>query len=90
MQSALKASPSATASAPAEAGIKVFFMTAVFLITRLLLSELESSGRISLKAFYRRRVLRIFPAFCTYWLVVFFLSMSGFLVVSGKDFIRIR
>ena len=45
----------------AEFGVRVFFIISGFLITKLLLNELESTGRISLKGFYRRRVLRIFP-----------------------------
>src|SRR4051812_40435854 len=44
-------------------GVRVFFIISGFLITTLLLNELDSTGRISMKQFYTRRTLRIFPAF---------------------------
>ena len=43
-------------------GVQVFFVLSGYLITRLLQQEYERDGRISLKAFYRRRCFRIFPA----------------------------
>jgi len=43
-------------------GVDVFFVISGFLITALLLREYESSGRISLVSFYRRRARRILPA----------------------------
>ena len=43
-------------------GVRVFFVISGFLITTLLLRELEQRGTISLRAFYARRALRIFPA----------------------------
>ncbi len=44
-------------------GIHFFFMGSGFLITYLLLSEQAAFGRISLKHFFLRRVLRIWPAY---------------------------
>jgi len=44
-------------------GVDIFFVLSGFLITRLLLSELEGSGTISLRRFYTRRALRLYPAF---------------------------
>jgi peptidoglycan/LPS O-acetylase OafA/YrhL len=43
-----------------------FFVLSGFLITHLLLTELDKSGDISLRRFYLRRALRIFPAFYGY------------------------
>ena len=43
-------------------GVRVFFVISGYLITTLLLRELEQRGNISLSAFYARRALRIFPA----------------------------
>ncbi len=43
-------------------GVDLFFVISGFLITRLLLVELERSGRISLRDFYLRRARRILPA----------------------------
>jgi peptidoglycan/LPS O-acetylase OafA/YrhL len=43
-------------------GVDVFFVLSGFLITTLLLEELELQGRISLVGFYTRRARRILPA----------------------------
>jgi peptidoglycan/LPS O-acetylase OafA/YrhL len=48
--------------------VSFFFVLSGFLITYLLLTEIERTGDISLKKFYIRRVLRIFPL---YYLLVF-------------------
>src|SRR6476659_1720175 len=42
-------------------GVDVFFVVSGFLITRLLLGELEGTGRISLRRFYARRAKRLLP-----------------------------
>ncbi len=43
-------------------GVDVFFVISGFLITGLLVRELESTGRISLLGFYARRAKRLLPA----------------------------
>ncbi|WP_368860264.1 acyltransferase family protein [Isoptericola croceus] len=43
-------------------GVDVFFVISGFLITGLLIRELESTGRISLSRFYARRAKRLLPA----------------------------
>ena len=43
-------------------GVDIFFVLSGFLITSLLLEEWNQSGRISLRAFYARRALRLLPA----------------------------
>ena len=43
-------------------GVDVFFVVSGFLITGLLVRELEATGRIDLLAFYARRVRRLLPA----------------------------
>jgi peptidoglycan/LPS O-acetylase OafA/YrhL len=63
----------------AEAGVRIFFIISGFLITKLLLQELEESGTVSLSGFYRRRILRIFPAFYVYALVASALLLLGLL-----------
>jgi peptidoglycan/LPS O-acetylase OafA/YrhL len=42
-------------------GVALFFAISGYLITTLLLRELGSTGRISLKGFYIRRAFRILP-----------------------------
>ena len=59
------------AGLPGDLGVSAFFVLSGFLITRLLLREWDESGTISLKAFYARRTLRIFPAYYTYIIVSF-------------------
>ena len=46
-------------------GVDLFFVISGFLITRLLLVELERDGRISFRGFYLRRARRILPAMAT-------------------------
>jgi peptidoglycan/LPS O-acetylase OafA/YrhL len=43
-------------------GVDVFFVISGFLITGLLLRELQRTGRISIRGFYARRFLRLIPA----------------------------
>ena len=48
---------------PGGYGVVAFFVLSGFLITWLLLKEQEATGTVSLRKFYIRRSLRIFPAF---------------------------
>lgn len=43
-------------------GVDIFFVISGFIITSLILREVERSGRVSLLSFYKRRVKRILPA----------------------------
>ena len=43
-------------------GVDVFFVISGFLITGLLIRELETSGKVSLTRFYARRAKRLLPA----------------------------
>src|ERR1700722_6727168 len=43
-------------------GVRVFFVISGYLITSILLKELNRRGSISLGRFYFRRTLRLFPA----------------------------
>jgi peptidoglycan/LPS O-acetylase OafA/YrhL len=46
-------------------GVLIFFTLSGFLITTLLIEERETSGRVDLTAFYKRRALRLLPALFT-------------------------
>ena len=58
-------------------GVIVFFVISGFLITSLLNKEREKTGRVSLKLFYARRALRIFPA------AYLFIACTSLLWASG-------
>jgi peptidoglycan/LPS O-acetylase OafA/YrhL len=67
---------------PAGFGVLSFFVISGFLITWLLLKERDRTGTVSLSAFYKRRALRIFPAFYVYWFaVVIMLSLAGVRII---------
>jgi len=66
-------------------GVLFFFVISGFLITTLLRREIEKTGRIDLRGFYLRRVLRIFPAFYTYLAVIAGLTASGVLNISAGE-----
>lgn len=58
-------------------GVQTFFVISGFLITHLLLKELNATGAVNLKRFYFRRALRIFPPFYVYMAVVLALTLAG-------------
>ena len=57
---------------PGYIGVDLFFILSGFLITRILLNERDTSGRISFYNFYLKRTLRIFPI---YYLAVAFTAL---------------
>lgn len=63
-------------------GVKLFFVLSGFLITYLLLVEEKSTKTISIRKFYIRRVLRIWPL---YYLIL----VLSFFVLVHFDFLRI-
>jgi peptidoglycan/LPS O-acetylase OafA/YrhL len=58
-------------------GVRIFFVISGFLITYLLLVEVGRTGRPSLKQFYARRVLRIFPVYYLLVTVLVGLTVAG-------------
>lgn len=58
-------------------GVRVFFVISGFLITGLLLKEIDKSGKISLKRFYFRRTMRIFPPYYFLLVVLLILTLVG-------------
>lgn len=59
---------------PGDLGVTAFFVLSGFLITWLLLKELDRTETISLKEFYIARTLRIFPAY--YAFIAFSLAVD--------------
>lgn len=54
-------------------GVYLFFVLSGFLITYLLLTELGQFGKINVKKFYLRRILRIWPLYYLLLVIGFFL-----------------
>ena len=59
-------------------GVTAFFALSGFLITYLLIEEKTSHGRISVKKFYIRRMLRIWPLYFGYMLIAILLDIFVF------------
>ena len=66
-------------------GVRCFFIISGFLITTLLLKEREKTGSISMRGFYTRRALRIFPASLTYIGVIAACCALGWLTLKPGD-----
>lgn len=60
---------------PGKFGVTLFFFLSGYLITRLLLAEMQEKGRIDFGSFYLRRLFRLYPAL---------LVMIGCSVVAAK------
>jgi peptidoglycan/LPS O-acetylase OafA/YrhL len=60
-------------------GVDIFFAISGFLITTLLLREVDRTGTISLRGFYQRRIARIFPAAYVYIAMIALLVCIGVL-----------
>ncbi len=56
---------------PGDLGVSAFFVLSGFLITWLLLREWHGAGSVSLRRFYVRRTLRIFPAYYAFLAISF-------------------
>ncbi|WP_175632266.1 acyltransferase family protein [Pedobacter ghigonis] len=58
----------------ADLGVKLFFVLSGFLITTLLMKEMIANQKINFKIFFIKRVLRIFPVFYLYLIVIAILN----------------
>jgi peptidoglycan/LPS O-acetylase OafA/YrhL len=68
-------------------GVSFFFVLSGFLITYLLFKEKDNHGKISLKNFYARRILRIWPVYFITLIVGFFLLpiIVGLFTTNGSS-----
>ncbi len=64
---------------PGGLGVTIFFFLSGYLITTLLRTEADQTGRINIRDFYIRRVLRIFPPFYLTILFGVLLHLTGVL-----------
>jgi peptidoglycan/LPS O-acetylase OafA/YrhL len=71
----------------AQFGVNVFFVISGFLITRLLMKEEFMNKSISLKDFYIRRTLRIFPAYYFLLFIYFLMSCWGYIHLSKESWL---
>lgn len=70
-------------------GVRIFFILSGFLITVLLMKERAETGTVSLRQFYLRRTLRIFPPCYAYIFVVGLLALAGKIHEIGMaDFVH--
>ena len=65
-----------------EVGVQIFFVLSGYLITSILIREYDAIGKIDIKAFYCRRILRIFPAFYLFLLFIVGLNAVGAIQLS--------
>ena len=70
-------------------GVDIFFVLSGFLITVLLMRELDETQTVSLREFYLRRGLRIMPAFATFVLVIFALTSLGFVSLHPGEWLSV-
>lgn len=66
-------------------GVRVFLVISGFLITGILARELERTGTLSLRRFYVRRTLRIFPAAYVFLLALAALSALNVVAVERGE-----
>ena len=71
-------------------GVTVFFVLSGYLITGILISEVEEEGTIDLKNFWLRRIRRLVPAVMSMAVVIIFVSavVNRIIFTKGcKDFL---
>ncbi|HMC96667.1 MAG TPA: acyltransferase [Flavobacteriales bacterium] len=64
--------------------VTIFFVLSGFLITYLLRSELATNGTLSIRKFYVRRILRIWPVYYLALLAAVLLFLSGYTEAPGR------
>ena len=70
-----------------EQGVTMFFVLSGFLITFLLLKEKKQSNKISIKKFYIRRILRIWPLYYFYFFLILIVICFAFGSVLEFDIV---
>ena len=57
-------------------GVPLFFFLSAFLITELLIREQDNFGKINVKSFYIRRILRIWPLYFAFFFIIILLTST--------------
>ena len=70
-------------------GSRFFFIISSFLITWMLLRELEKKNSIDFKRFFRDRIFRIFPAFYAYIGIGAVLAWAGWVQLNPGDLLHV-
>lgn len=68
-------------------GVRFFFVISGFLITWLLIKEGKKYGNVSIKSFFVRRCIRIFPVLYTYLIAVGLLHYFGKITVTPVHYL---
>jgi peptidoglycan/LPS O-acetylase OafA/YrhL len=67
-------------------GVNIFFVLSGFLITTLCIKEINATHTLSLRSFYYRRILRIFPAAYLYVTIILILNLVFVLNIVWYQF----
>jgi peptidoglycan/LPS O-acetylase OafA/YrhL len=70
-------------------GVQVFFVLSGFLITTLMLREIDRTGGLSLRHFYLRRVLRIVPAYVALLVLIAVFQVIGRVQADGRTWLAL-
>jgi len=68
-------------------GVQIFFVISGFVITRLLIAEKATQGRVCIRCFYIRRIFRIVPALALFIGFIALIDAAGFISVPRPDFL---
>jgi peptidoglycan/LPS O-acetylase OafA/YrhL len=69
-------------------GVKIFFCISGYVICRGMVREWDSTGRLDMRAFYRRRIFRILPPLFVYVGVVALLNAAGVFDLAAAPFFQ--
>ena len=68
-------------------GVEIFFVISGFIITHLLLKEIDRTGKIRLRDFYIRRAFRIWPAYYLFLATIFILQRMRVIGLPTRELI---
>lgn len=68
-------------------GVRLFFVLSGYLITIIISKEVKREGRLNLKWFYIKRVIRIFPSFYIFIFAVFLINIYASWNIEPQEFL---